>query len=156
MPRNRSIASAKPHVAKLAFAEVFENAISPVAVRIPVFKSLFACDDDYHRVIRRRYDPSLLLAAKARMNVDPSIVNAANLKSPGHLPAPYLARCTLGHSVFAPAAFREQLHRGLACRLVASARAYVGFVRANVAEYDLTEVSHRSHGRPEIRCPILA
>jgi hypothetical protein len=133
---NCSIASAKPHVADLAFAEVFENAISPVAVR--------------------RYDPSLLLAAKARMNVDPSIVNAANLKSPGHLPAPYLARCTLGHSVFAPAAFREQLHRGLACRLVASARAYVGFVRANVAEYDITEVCHRSRGRFVIRCPILA
>lgn len=63
---------AKPHVAKLTFAEVFENAIGPIAVRIPVFKSLFACDDDCHWVIRRRYDPSLLLADKARMNVDPS------------------------------------------------------------------------------------
>jgi hypothetical protein len=39
--------------------------------------------------------------------------------------------------------------------LVASARAYVGFVRANVAEYDITEVCHRSRGRPVIRCPIL-
>ncbi len=29
-----SIASAKPHIANLAFAEVFENAVSPVAVRI--------------------------------------------------------------------------------------------------------------------------
>jgi hypothetical protein len=92
---NRSIASAKPHVANLAFAEVFENAVSPVAVRIPVFKSLFARDDDYHRVLRRRYDPSLLLAAKVRMNVDPSIVNAANLKSPGHVTAPYLAQVSI-------------------------------------------------------------
>jgi hypothetical protein len=39
---------------------------------------------------------------------------------------------------------------------LASARAYVGFVRANVAEYDITEVCHRSRGRPVIRCPILA
>ena len=45
-----SIASAKPHIANLAFAEVFENAVSPVAVRIPMFKSLFACDDNYHRL----------------------------------------------------------------------------------------------------------
>src|SRR3954468_17981273 len=98
---NRSITSPKPHIAKLAFAEVFENAISPVAVRIPVFKSLLACDDDYHQVLCRRYDPSLLLAAEARMNVAPSIVNAANLESPDHLPAPSLSHCTLGHSVFA-------------------------------------------------------
>jgi hypothetical protein len=32
----------------------------------------------------------------------------------------------------------------------------VGFVRANVAEYDIAEVCHRSRGRPVIRCPILA
>jgi hypothetical protein len=81
---NRSIASAKSHVANLAFAKVFENPVTPVAVRIPMFESLFACDDNYHRVLRRCYDPSLLLAAKARVNVDPSIVNAANLKTPGH------------------------------------------------------------------------
>jgi hypothetical protein len=31
-----------------------------------------------------------------------------------------------------------------------------GFVRANVAEYDITEVCHRSRGRSVIRCPILA
>jgi hypothetical protein len=36
---------------------------------------------------------------------------------------------------------RERRHRRLARRLVASARAYVGFVRANVAEYDIAEVS---------------
>jgi hypothetical protein len=89
---NGSVASAKPHVADLAFAEVFENAVRPIAVRIPVFKSLFACDDNYHRVSRRRYDSSLLLATKARVNVNPPIVNAANLKSPGHSPDPYRAR----------------------------------------------------------------
>jgi hypothetical protein len=33
--------------------------------------------------------------------------------------------------------------------------AYVGFVRANVAEYDIAEVCHRSRGRPVIRCPNL-
>jgi hypothetical protein len=38
----------------------------------------------------------------------------------------------------------------------ASARAYVGFVRANVAEYDIAEVCHRSRGRPVIRCPNLS
>jgi hypothetical protein len=89
---NRSVASAKPHIANLVFAEVFENAVSPVAVRIPMFKSLFACDDNYDRVLRRRYDSSLLLATKARVNVDPPIVNAANFKSPGHLPASNYAR----------------------------------------------------------------
>jgi hypothetical protein len=31
---DRSIASAKPHVANLPFAEVFEHAIGPVTVRI--------------------------------------------------------------------------------------------------------------------------
>jgi len=39
-----------------------------------------------------------------------------------------------------PPALRERGHRGLVRWLVASARAYVGFVRANVAEYDITEV----------------
>src|SRR5215475_10471502 len=34
-----------------------------------------------------------------------------------------------------PPTLRERRHRGLARRLVASARAYVGFERANVAEY---------------------
>ncbi len=53
-------------------------------------------------------------------------------------------------------ALGERRHRGLARRLVVSARAYVGFVRANVAKYDITEVCHRSRGRPVIRCPILA
>jgi hypothetical protein len=55
-----------------------------------------------------------------------------------------------------PPAFGERRHRRLARRLVASVRAYVGFVRANAAEYDITEVCHRSRGRPVIRCPILA
>jgi hypothetical protein len=55
-----------------------------------------------------------------------------------------------------PPALGERGHRGLPRRLVASARAYVGFVRANVAEYDITEVCHRSRGRFVIRCPILA
>jgi hypothetical protein len=56
---------------------------------------------------------------------------------------------------FAPA-FGEPGHRRLARRLVASARAYVGLVRANVAEYDMAEVCHRSRSRPVIRFPILA
>jgi hypothetical protein len=38
-----------------------------------------------------------------------------------------------------PPALGERCHRGLVRRLVASARAYVGFVRANVAEHDLAE-----------------
>jgi hypothetical protein len=60
-------------------------------------------------------------------------------------------------SVFPSPALGECRHCGLARRLVGSARAYVGFVRANnVAEYDVTEVCHRSRGRPVIRCPILA
>jgi len=40
-----------------------------------------------------------------------------------------------------PPTLGERRHRRLARRLVASARAYVGFVRANVAEYDIAEVS---------------
>ena len=35
-------------------------------------------------MLRRRYDPALLLPTKAPVNVDPPIVNAANLKSPAH------------------------------------------------------------------------
>jgi hypothetical protein len=46
--------------------------------------------------------------------------------------------------------------RPRARRLVPSAPAYVGFVRANVPEYTITGVCHRSRGRPVIRCPILA
>src|SRR6516165_4216947 len=55
-----------------------------------------------------------------------------------------------------PPTLRERRHRVLARRLVASARAYVGFLRENVAEYDIAEVCHRSRGRLVIRCPILA
>jgi hypothetical protein len=57
-----------------------------------MFKSLFACDDNHDRLLCRRYDSSLLLATKAPVNVDPPIVNAANLKSPGHLFGSYRAR----------------------------------------------------------------
>jgi hypothetical protein len=53
-----------------------------------MFESLFARDDDHQGVLRRRYDPSLLLPAKARVNIAPSIVNASNLKSPSHLVPP--------------------------------------------------------------------
>jgi hypothetical protein len=35
-------------------------------------------------MLRRRYDSPLLLAAKARVNVEPPIVDAANFKSPVH------------------------------------------------------------------------
>jgi hypothetical protein len=79
-----SIASAKPHVANLAFAKIFENAIGAIAVRISVLKSLFARDDNDQRMLGRCYNPSLLLPAKARMNVDPPIINAANLETPTH------------------------------------------------------------------------
>src|SRR5215813_11684725 len=78
------IASTKPHITHLAFTEIFEHAIGPVTVRISMFQSLFACDDNHQRMLRRRYDPALLLPTKARMNVGPPIVNAANLKSPAH------------------------------------------------------------------------
>ena len=78
---NGSIASAKAHVADLTFPEVFENAVSAVAVRIPMFKPLVACDNDYQRMLRRRNDPSLLLAAKARVNIAPSI-DAARRSNP--------------------------------------------------------------------------
>src|SRR5262245_2468471 len=98
---NCSIARAKAHVADLTFPEVFENTVSAVAVRIPMLKSLFACDDNYQRVLRRGYDTSLLLPAKARMNVEPPIVNSANLKSPSHLPSPILRH--VRYSLFGPA-----------------------------------------------------
>jgi hypothetical protein len=58
------------------------STVSPVAIRIPVFQSLFACDDDYQRVLCGRYDPSLVLSAKARVNIDVPIVDTTNLKSP--------------------------------------------------------------------------
>jgi hypothetical protein len=45
---------------------------------------------------------------------------------------------------------------GAAAAWPLAARAYVGFVRANVAEFDIAEVCHRSRGRPQIRCPVLA
>src|SRR5262245_23745514 len=92
---NCSIARAQAHIADLTFSEVFENTVSAVAVRIAMLKSLFACDDNYQRVLRRGYDSSLLLPAKARMNVEPPIVNSANLKSPSHLPSPILRHCTV-------------------------------------------------------------
>src|SRR5262245_2758081 len=99
---NCSIARAQAHIADLTFSEVFENTVSAAAVRIPMLKALFACDDNYQRVLRRGYDTSLLLPAKARMNVEPPIVNSANLKSPSHLPFPYLAPF-VPYSLFGPA-----------------------------------------------------
>jgi hypothetical protein len=45
---------------------------------------------------------------------------------------------------------------GAAAAWPLAARAYVGFVRAKVAEFDIAEVCHRSRGRPVIRCPVLA
>src|SRR5262245_35241891 len=88
MLRNCCVTSAKAHVADLAFAEVFEDAVSPIAVGVPMLESFFACDDDYQWVLCRRNNSSLLLSAKARVNVEPPIVNAANLKAPGHLLPP--------------------------------------------------------------------
>src|SRR5262249_31781057 len=81
---DRSIASAKPHVANLTFAKVFEHAVGPITVCISMFKPLFACDDNHYRMLRRRYDPPLLLSAKARVNIGTPIVNAAGFKSVGH------------------------------------------------------------------------
>jgi hypothetical protein len=63
-------------------------AFSPIAVGVPMLESFFACDDDYQWVLCRRNNSSLLLSAKARVNVEPPIVNAANLKAPGHLLPP--------------------------------------------------------------------
>jgi len=68
----------------LPFTEIFEHAIGAVTVSISVLKSLFACDDNHHRMLRRRYDPSLSLSIEAGVNVEPPIVNAAHLKSPAH------------------------------------------------------------------------
>src|SRR5262245_44845759 len=62
---NCSIARAQAHITDLTFSEVFENTVSAVAVRIPMLKALFACDDNYQRVLRRGYNTSLLLPAKA-------------------------------------------------------------------------------------------
>jgi hypothetical protein len=78
------IASTEPHITHLAFTEIFEYAIGAVTVSISVLKSLFACDDNHHRMLRRRYDAALLLSTEAGVNVEPPIVNAANLKSPAH------------------------------------------------------------------------
>src|SRR6476620_3497746 len=81
---NRSIASAKTHVANLAFAKVFEHAVGPITIGISMFKPLFACDDNHQRMLRRRYDSTLLLSAKARVNIGTPIVDTAGFKSVGH------------------------------------------------------------------------
>jgi hypothetical protein len=49
-----------------------------------VFEPLFACDDDYQRVLRRRYYPALLLPAESRADIRSSVVDSANLKFPTH------------------------------------------------------------------------
>ena len=84
MLRDRSIASAQAHVADLALTEIFEHAIIAVTIRVPVFEALFTCNDNDQRMVRRRYDAALLLAAEACVNVKPPIVDTTNLKSPGH------------------------------------------------------------------------
>jgi hypothetical protein len=91
MFRNCFIAGAKAHVADLAFPEVLENTVRPVSVRVSVLESLFARYDDHQGVFGRRYDSSLLLPAKARVNIEPPIVHSANFESPRHLSPPLLA-----------------------------------------------------------------
>jgi hypothetical protein len=79
-----AIAGSQLHVADLALAEVLKDTVRPIAVGVAMLKSLLARDDDYKRMPGRRYDPALLLAAKPCMYVAPSIVDAAELKSPAH------------------------------------------------------------------------
>ena len=57
-----------------------------MAISISVIKTLFPCDDNDHRMLRRRYDSTLLLAAILRVDVSTTIINTTNLKSPTHVP----------------------------------------------------------------------
>jgi hypothetical protein len=82
---NRAIASAKAHISDLTFSEVLKYTIGTLTVRVPMFKPFFTRNDDNYRVLLRgRYDPALLLPAKARVNVKPAIVYAPGFKSPAH------------------------------------------------------------------------
>lgn len=91
MVTDGAVALDHPHVAFLAFAIVFENSILSQDVGIAVSQAGFAADDEVHCVGGRRDDPSALLAIKSSMNVRPSVVDAANLKSPSH-PFPQVFR----------------------------------------------------------------
>ena len=46
-----------------------------------MFKPLFAGDNEYYWMLRGRNYSPLLLSAEASMNIAPSVVNTANLKS---------------------------------------------------------------------------
>jgi hypothetical protein len=85
MLRNCSVASTKAHIANLTLAEILENAIGAVTIRISVFEAFFTCDNNNQRMIRGSYDTALLLPAIAAVNIEPPVVNAANLETPGHL-----------------------------------------------------------------------
>jgi hypothetical protein len=108
----------------------------------PLWRSWTMNPPDGHRLHRMHGD------------ADSDMADAGRGAKQDHLVLCGELRRLQGHGLFPPPTLRERRQRGLARRLVASARAYVGFVRANVAEYDITEVCHRSRGRPVIRCPI--
>jgi hypothetical protein len=59
--RNREIASLQNHIADLTLAKILKHAILAGPIVIAVCKTLFACNDNHKRVLKRRDDSSLPL-----------------------------------------------------------------------------------------------
>lgn len=68
------------HVADLALAEVFKNAILSPAIGVAVLATFFPTDDEDYRGIRRGDDPAPLLPVVNAMDVCDAVVNLANNK----------------------------------------------------------------------------
>jgi hypothetical protein len=97
--RDGPITSTEPHVADLPLAEIFKHSVGSVTVGVPVLKSFFACNYDDQRMLCGRYDTTLLLPTKARVDISAPIVDAANLKTPAHrFPSGWDCRMPPGHA----------------------------------------------------------
>lgn len=84
MAGDRQIALPHAHVSELPLPEVLEGTVCTHAVSISVLRPLFAGYDYDQRVVRRGYDPALLLPSKRAVNVAPAIVGPASLERPSH------------------------------------------------------------------------
>ena len=82
---NSFIAAQKFHIIFLALAKIFKSSIVAQSIGIAMRQASFACNENYHRVLRWSNNTALLLASKLLMNISTPAVNTPTFKSPHHL-----------------------------------------------------------------------
>lgn len=88
MLENRFVARSECHVAHLPFAEIFKDAVRAIPVIVTVLSPTFSSDQDDDGVISRCDYPSLLLTAKAGVDIVATMIRSANFKRSFQLLAP--------------------------------------------------------------------